>query len=161
MDLHPDNVILGARGPVGIDWRNATEGPADLDVAMTAVILAQVAVDATHPLAVPAQAMLTAFPASVGGDPMSTLELARSIRRVDPALTGLEVDLVADAAACVVATVSGLTQSRRPGRARTGTGRPLTAGVLAATVVDVDVSDREELPHASLSVPAPLRGCDG
>jgi RIO-like serine/threonine protein kinase len=43
LDLHPLNVIL-RRGsdPVVIDWSNARPGPAGLDVAMTAVILAQV-----------------------------------------------------------------------------------------------------------------------
>jgi aminoglycoside phosphotransferase (APT) family kinase protein len=35
LDLHPDNVILTAGGPVLIDWRNAVDGPPDLDVALT------------------------------------------------------------------------------------------------------------------------------
>jgi tRNA A-37 threonylcarbamoyl transferase component Bud32 len=39
-DLHPDNVLLTARGPVVIDWSNAARGdPAD-DVALTWVIVA-------------------------------------------------------------------------------------------------------------------------
>src|SRR5207253_7137372 len=44
-DLHPLNVIATADGPVVIDWRNAEEGPAAYDVAMTAIIFAQVALD--------------------------------------------------------------------------------------------------------------------
>jgi aminoglycoside phosphotransferase (APT) family kinase protein len=44
-DLHPLNVIVASDGPVVIDWRNAEEGPAEFDVAMTAVIFAQVALD--------------------------------------------------------------------------------------------------------------------
>ncbi|MFF0341980.1 phosphotransferase [Kribbella sp. NPDC004875] len=44
-DLHPFNVIAAPDGPMVIDWRNAEEGPAEFDVAMTAVILAQVALD--------------------------------------------------------------------------------------------------------------------
>jgi aminoglycoside phosphotransferase (APT) family kinase protein len=44
-DLHPYNVILTGTGPVVIDWANAEEGPAEFDVAMTAVIFAQVALD--------------------------------------------------------------------------------------------------------------------
>lgn len=44
-DLHPENVVLTAAGPLVIDWRNATEGPAEFDVAMTAIIFAQVALD--------------------------------------------------------------------------------------------------------------------
>jgi aminoglycoside phosphotransferase (APT) family kinase protein len=39
LDLHPDNVLLSAAGPVVIDWTNATSGPAALDVAMTWVII--------------------------------------------------------------------------------------------------------------------------
>lgn len=44
-DLHPLNVIATADGPVVIDWRNAEEGTAAFDVAMTAIIFAQVALD--------------------------------------------------------------------------------------------------------------------
>jgi aminoglycoside phosphotransferase (APT) family kinase protein len=44
-DLHPYNVILTADGPVVIDWRNAEEGPPEFDIAMTAIIFAQVALD--------------------------------------------------------------------------------------------------------------------
>jgi streptomycin 6-kinase len=40
LDLHPANVMLGPRGPVVIDWANAARGPAGLDVALTAVVLA-------------------------------------------------------------------------------------------------------------------------
>jgi len=39
LDLHPMNVILGADGPVVIDWTNAADGPEGLDVAMTWLIL--------------------------------------------------------------------------------------------------------------------------
>jgi aminoglycoside phosphotransferase (APT) family kinase protein len=44
-DLHPYNVIATADGPIVIDWRNAEEGTAEFDIAMTAVIFAQVALD--------------------------------------------------------------------------------------------------------------------
>ncbi|MFI5733717.1 phosphotransferase [Kribbella sp. NPDC051587] len=44
-DLHPYNVIATDAGPVVIDWRNAEEGTAEFDIAMTAVIFAQVALD--------------------------------------------------------------------------------------------------------------------
>ena len=54
-DLHPLNVIATADGPVVIDWRNAEEGTAEFDIAMTAIIFAQVALDpsfeALHPAA--------------------------------------------------------------------------------------------------------------
>lgn len=38
-DLHPDNVILTATGPMIIDWEGAGRGPAVADVAMTWVII--------------------------------------------------------------------------------------------------------------------------
>ncbi|MFI6830670.1 MULTISPECIES: phosphotransferase [unclassified Kribbella] len=44
-DLHPLNVIATTDGPVVIDWCNAEEGPAEFDVAMSAIIFAQVALD--------------------------------------------------------------------------------------------------------------------
>uniref|UniRef100_UPI0004CD95CF phosphotransferase n=1 Tax=Streptomyces aureocirculatus TaxID=67275 RepID=UPI0004CD95CF len=47
LDLHPDNVMLTSGRPVVIDWRNTEEGPPGLDWAMSALILAQVAVGNT------------------------------------------------------------------------------------------------------------------
>ena len=38
LDLHPENVILAAGGPVVVDWTNARRGEAALDVALTWVI---------------------------------------------------------------------------------------------------------------------------
>ena len=40
LDLHPDNVILGPRGPVVIDWPNAARGPAVADVTHTWIVMA-------------------------------------------------------------------------------------------------------------------------
>ena len=40
LDLHPDNVILGPRGPVVIDWPNAARGPSAADVAHTWIVMA-------------------------------------------------------------------------------------------------------------------------
>jgi streptomycin 6-kinase len=37
-DLHPDNVLLAARGPVVIDWTNARAGEPARDVALTWLI---------------------------------------------------------------------------------------------------------------------------
>jgi aminoglycoside phosphotransferase (APT) family kinase protein len=39
LDLHPMNVILSPKGPVVIDWPNARRGPAEVDMAMTWVIV--------------------------------------------------------------------------------------------------------------------------
>lgn len=98
LDLHPDNVILSTRGPVVIDWRNATEGLPDLDVALSAVIIAQVGVDDTNPMAALCKALLTAFLRAAGGEPMSALGEATAIRRADSALAADEVDRLAAAA---------------------------------------------------------------
>lgn len=40
LDLHPENVLLSARGPVVIDWEGAARGPAEADVALCWVVVA-------------------------------------------------------------------------------------------------------------------------
>lgn len=45
MDLHPQNVVLGATGPVIIDWEGAARGPAGYNTAMTWVIMHSSQVD--------------------------------------------------------------------------------------------------------------------
>jgi len=40
LDLHPENVILTAHGPVVIDWPNAACGPAAVDVAHSWIVVA-------------------------------------------------------------------------------------------------------------------------
>ncbi|MFG2048297.1 phosphotransferase [Micromonospora sp. NPDC048935] len=101
LDLHPDNVVLTSRGPVLIDWRNASEGPANLDVALSAVILAQVAADTGHPLAAPAATLLGAFLDGVGDGLLTVLGQALAVRRNDPALTTGERERL-DAAAGLI-----------------------------------------------------------
>jgi Ser/Thr protein kinase RdoA (MazF antagonist) len=103
LDLHPDNVMLTSRGPVLIDWRTAAEGPADLDVALTAVILAQVAVDEAHPSRSQAGAVLTAFLGCAGDGLLHELDGAGDMRRRDPALAPAERELL-DAAVALVAS---------------------------------------------------------
>lgn len=102
-DLHPDNVVLTARGPVVIDWRNTTEGPPELDVALSAVILAQVAVDGAGGMAGLAHAFLTAFLAHSGRSPLAMLAAAVSTRRGDPNLSETEVSRLDEAASLVEA----------------------------------------------------------
>ncbi len=94
LDLHPDNVILSAGGPVVIDWRNATEGPPALDAAMTAVILAQAAVGEFPVLAAP---LLREFLAAVATDPLSQLDRALELRSANPNLTPTESDALGSA----------------------------------------------------------------
>jgi tRNA A-37 threonylcarbamoyl transferase component Bud32 len=40
LDLHPENVLLSARGPVLIDWGGAGRGPAEADLAVCWVVVA-------------------------------------------------------------------------------------------------------------------------
>ncbi len=101
LDLHPDNVMLSQRGLVVIDWRNTAEGPPDLDVALSAVILAQVAVDTGHEMAAAAHGLLSAFLRTGRGHPLRQLDQAVAIRRGDPGLTGDEVGRLTSAAELV------------------------------------------------------------
>jgi aminoglycoside phosphotransferase (APT) family kinase protein len=99
LDLHPLNVILRGSEPVVIDWSNARPGPAALDVAMTAVILAQVVVTDGMLQAVgvdesarPALARLLAvFAAEVGTPYAAALVAAEALRRQDPYQSGAEL----------------------------------------------------------------------
>lgn len=90
LDLHPGNVILSRGGPVVIGWRNTAEGPPDLDLAVSALILAQVAAGQAHEMAALAGVVLTAFLRFAGGGPLRMLDRAMAIRRSDPALTAEE-----------------------------------------------------------------------
>jgi aminoglycoside phosphotransferase (APT) family kinase protein len=101
LDLHPDNVMLTCRGPVVIDWRNATEGPPDLDLATSALIVAEVGVDEGAELAGIARAFLAELLACAEGDPVRLLDRAVARRRADPARTAVEVDRLPSAAALV------------------------------------------------------------
>lgn len=78
------------RGPVVIDWHNATEGPPDLDVALSALILAQVAVHPTDPRAAIARTFLGEFLTHVRGDPVRLLDRVVVLRAADRNLTGAE-----------------------------------------------------------------------
>jgi aminoglycoside phosphotransferase (APT) family kinase protein len=104
LDLHPANVVLTPRGPMLIDWTNATDGPPDLDVALTAVILAQAAVEPGHEYAAAATEMLAAFLETTDGQALSMLDRAVARRAADRSLTATEVGLLDDAAALISAT---------------------------------------------------------
>lgn len=107
LDLHPANVVLTeTRGPVLIDWANARGGDPAVDVALTALILAEVAVDAGGDYSRGARVLLTDFLAvadwHAGADePMAGLSAAAELRRDDPTLVAGERDLVEPAAALV------------------------------------------------------------
>ncbi|MFI5495022.1 hypothetical protein [Actinoplanes sp. NPDC051859] len=82
--------MMTSRGPVVIDWRNAAEGPAALDIALTAVILAEVATNVEHPLASSATTMVEAFVHAVGNELFTAVEQALTMRRHNPSLTATE-----------------------------------------------------------------------
>ncbi|MEU4547418.1 phosphotransferase [Nonomuraea dietziae] len=104
LDLHPDNVLLTPQGPVVIDWCNAVEGAPGLDWAMSALILAQVAVDPGGGLAhATLSSLLKGLGASVdlGDEKAGFLRQARERRAGDPGLSRREVGLL-DAATALV-----------------------------------------------------------
>jgi tRNA A-37 threonylcarbamoyl transferase component Bud32 len=101
-DLHPDNVLLTSRGPVVIDWRNARDGSADLDTALSALILAQVAIGSIeHMIQDAAGELLDLFRAIAPGDPLAKLDEAVEIRRRQLTMSADEVGALDDAAARV------------------------------------------------------------
>jgi tRNA A-37 threonylcarbamoyl transferase component Bud32 len=101
LDLHPENVMLTRRGPVVIDWCNATDGPADLDTGLSCVILAQVAMDDSHPWSGAAGAFLDAFRPLAPGDPLRLLDDAVAVRGRQLDLSADEIGVLAPAAARV------------------------------------------------------------
>jgi aminoglycoside phosphotransferase (APT) family kinase protein len=101
LDLHPANVMLEARGPVVIDWRNSGEGQPEFDVAVSALIVAQAAVDPAREDGALAGSFLTAFLASVGAVPAEALDQAVRLRRDDPNLTAREISLLGEAVSLI------------------------------------------------------------
>ncbi|WP_127506823.1 phosphotransferase [Actinoplanes solisilvae] len=102
LDLHPDNVLLTARGPVVIDWRNAGDGDPDFDTALTALILAQVAIGSIdHDIGADAGAMLDRLLAIVPGDPLGKLDEVVAFRAAQWTMSAEEVAALPVAAARV------------------------------------------------------------
>lgn len=50
LDLHPDNVMVAADGPVVIDWRNAMAGPPQADIAAVVVLLTAITPPGSWPV---------------------------------------------------------------------------------------------------------------
>lgn len=101
LDLHPGNVILSAHGPTLVDWANARAGDGALDVALTALILGEVAVDAGGDYSQAARALLAAYIVRSPVSPLDALDAATSMRRADPGLVTGERELVGDASELV------------------------------------------------------------
>ncbi|WUE50455.1 aminoglycoside phosphotransferase family protein [Streptomyces europaeiscabiei] len=98
LDLHPENVILTTHGPQVIDWSNAEEGPPGLDWGISAMILAQVAVDTADFRTEMARTMLVSLLAHQPDGPSALTEegLIEAGRRraANPTMTAREVELV-------------------------------------------------------------------
>lgn len=101
LDLHPANVMLEGRGPVVIDWRNSGQAPPEVDVAVSALIVAQVAVDSAREEAALAATFLAAFMARVGAVSSEALDQAVRFRRADANLTAREIGLLGEAVSLI------------------------------------------------------------
>ncbi|MFE1952736.1 MULTISPECIES: phosphotransferase [Streptomyces] len=111
LDLHPENVIRTADGPVVIDWGTTELGDPALDWAMSAIVLAEVCLhpdwsDAAPALRVVLPALL-ADPAP--GTTGPALDEARARRTANPTLTGEEKARLGAAAELVRAVAAGVT----------------------------------------------------
>lgn len=89
MDLHPGNVMMAEDAPVVIDWRNTIEGDPDLDVAMSALILAEAGISSRRG-AGSARAVLEAFLERVHAEPTAMLDDAVVLRSSDGNLSSAE-----------------------------------------------------------------------
>ncbi|MZD09270.1 phosphotransferase [Streptomyces sp. SID5785] len=108
LDLHPENVIRTADGPVVIDWCTTQEGDPALDWAMSAIILAEVTLHPDWSAAAPGlRGVLTALLADPApGTTGTALDEARARRTANPTLTGAEKARLG-AAAELVRAVAG------------------------------------------------------
>jgi hypothetical protein len=93
--------MMTGRGPVVIDWCNATDGEADLDTALSALIMAHVAVDPTYPYSVEAGEFLNVFLPIAPGDPRRLLDEAVARRADQSTMTPRDLELLGAAAARV------------------------------------------------------------
>ena len=101
LDLHPAHVVLTADGPAVLHWTNARLGPPGLDLAVTAVVLAEVAADEDDELAPGARVLLDAFLHLADPALLRHLDAAARTRAADPGLDPSEAALVPAAAALV------------------------------------------------------------
>jgi aminoglycoside phosphotransferase (APT) family kinase protein len=85
LDLHPDDVILTARGPYVIDWRNAAAGDPACDVAMTVCVLRGVVLSPPETLGV--RILVRALLRTTRTDPAPGYAHALPARLANPNLT--------------------------------------------------------------------------
>lgn len=96
LDLHPGNILLTTNGPRVIDWESAHLGPAELDLATTALIFAEVVVDGNE-YAHAAHSMLRHFTQAAGPGYGAYLAEAAVNRADHPTLDPAERELLPEA----------------------------------------------------------------
>ncbi|MFS0702881.1 aminoglycoside phosphotransferase family protein [Cellulomonas sp. 179-A 9B4 NHS] len=101
LDLHPGTVVLTERGPYVVDWSHARPATPDIDVAVTALLIAEVVVDAGGDYSQAARALLASFLHASDDSPLGALDEAAAMRAADPALVPGERELVQDAAVLI------------------------------------------------------------
>lgn len=101
LDLHPGNVILTEDGPALVDWANARAGSPELDVALTSVLVAEVAADGDGDYSLAARALLAAFLHASDVSPAVALDDAAALRSVSPSLAPGERELLPRATALI------------------------------------------------------------
>jgi aminoglycoside phosphotransferase (APT) family kinase protein len=87
-------VIQTPDGPVVIDWRNAEEGPPEFDIATTAIIFAQVALDPAWAQLSPMLREALAVYLAESIDPTAGLDAALESRSRNITLTPAELALL-------------------------------------------------------------------
>jgi aminoglycoside phosphotransferase (APT) family kinase protein len=98
LDLHAENVIMSERGPIVIDWCNATDGPPELDIAISGLIMAEIAVNPESPIAGLAAAAVPLFLAAAGRPSELMVDEALTMRLGNPSLSADEKDRLPKAA---------------------------------------------------------------
>ncbi len=98
LDLHAENVIMSERGPIVIDWCNATDGPPGFDVAVSALIMAEIGVDPSHPLSEVAASAVPLFLKAAGQPSEQMIDAALAMRLANPSLSPAEKERLPAAA---------------------------------------------------------------
>ena len=101
-DLHPFNVLVSDHGPVLIDWSNTNVGERAVDVALSGLILAQVACF-EGPFWAAARELVIAYCAAVPTITAEAMAPALEFRRLDPNMSDGEQAVLDDAATLVLA----------------------------------------------------------
>lgn len=100
LDLHPGNILLTATGPQVVDWESARLGSAEVDLATTALVFAEVVVDGNE-YAHAAHRMLHRFMTEAGAGIAPFLTEAAAVRASHTNLDPVERQLLPEATSVV------------------------------------------------------------